>query len=102
MDKLGSYVTGTCMRNRLPKEVILPKKSKAYKEMDRGDYKTNTYKYKDSNGTERKYGLVCWQDRDMVYCLTNSIGTEATGVAYRRVSGGGICLQRPKVIEMYN
>jgi hypothetical protein len=38
----------------------------------------------------------------MVYCLTNSIGTEATGVAYRRVTGGRICIQRPKVIEMYN
>jgi Transposase IS4 len=102
MDKLGLYVTGTCMRNRLPKEVILPKKSKEYKDMQRGDFKTNVYKYKDSEGNEKVYGLVCWKDRDMVYCLTNSIGTEATGVAYRRVTGGRICIQRPKVIEMYN
>jgi Transposase IS4 len=46
MGDIGLYVTGTCMRNRLPKEVIHPKKSSEYKEMERGDFKINIYKYK--------------------------------------------------------
>jgi Transposase IS4 len=70
--------------------------------MERGYFKSNVYKYKDADGNDKKYVLVCWKDKDIVYCLTSSIGTDATGVAYKRVSGGCVCIQRPKVIEMYN
>jgi DNA polymerase III epsilon subunit-like protein len=102
LDKLGLYVTGTCMRNRLSKEVVIKKQSREYKEMQRGDYKKHVYTYKNDNGEEVKYGLVCWKDRDIVYCLTNSIATDKLGVAYRRVTGGRVCIQRPMVIEHYN
>ena len=47
--------------------------------MDRGDYKSHLYKYvmtkKRGEQVEKKYGLVCWKDKDIVYALTNCVDT---------------------------
>jgi Transposase IS4 len=46
LNKMNLYVTGTLMRNRLPKEVIINKSSKEYKEMGRGRFCQHLYQHK--------------------------------------------------------
>ena len=106
LDKMDLYVTGTCMKNRLPKELRMNKNKKEYKEMNRGDYKSHLYKYvmikETGEQVEKKYGLVCWKDKDIVYALTNCVDTTKTDTCFRRSSEGRITLQRPCVISEYN
>jgi Transposase IS4 len=102
LDKMNLYVVGTVMRNRIPNEQTIAKNSPIFKSMGRGDSTTHCYTYKDDNNTVRKYGLVCWKDRDMVYCLTNSIATDNYDTCRRRSTGGLLQLHRPSVIGEYN
>ena len=102
LDKMNLYVTGTCMKNRLPKELVITKSTREFKDMNRGDYKMHKYTYEMDNGSIKNYGLVAWKDRDIVYCLTNVTPTVGTGSCYRRSTGGRILLERPNVIEEYN
>jgi hypothetical protein len=102
MDKMGLYVTGTMMKNRIPKELTIAKSTRQFKDMARGDFKKHVFEYKDNTGNTKKYGLVCWKDRDIVYCLTNEWPTDEVGVCYRRSASGVICIERPKVVEKYN
>jgi Transposase IS4 len=71
LDKMNLHVTGTVMRNRLPKELTIAKASQEFKTMEHGDHKMHKYSYATANGNVKEYGLVCWKDRDIVYCLTN-------------------------------
>lgn len=59
-------------------------------------------KYKDEDGDDSFAGLVCWRDRDIVYCLTNDTNTRTTDSCYRRSKDGIIEIQRPMVISRYN
>jgi Transposase IS4 len=70
--------------------------------MQRGEFKQHTYSYVMESGEMKNYGLVCWKDRDIVYCLTNSIATEGNGSCFRRTSTGRVCIERPLVIGEYN
>ena len=70
LDKMSLYVTGTVMKNRLPKDITITKKPKTFKQMKRGDFKKHTYKYKTDNGIEKQYGLVAWKDRHIVYGMS--------------------------------
>ena len=90
------------MKNRIPKELVIAKSTKAFKQMSRGDYRAHKYTYVMESGIEKEYGLVAWKDRDVVYCLTNVCSTINKGICYRRSSNGIVCLERPKVIEEYN
>lgn len=102
LDAMGLFVTGTIMKNKIPRELTIPKSSRQFKEMERGDFRRHVYCYKNAEDKLVKYGLVCWKDRDIVYCLTNEADTSASGVCYRRSQGGRIAIERPKVIEEYN
>ena len=103
LDTLFLFVTGTCMKNRLPIALRFGRKSSAeWKRLTRGESVRHVYQYKDSKDTIKRYGLVCWKDRDIVYALTNCVSTEKYGVCYRRTSQGRICIERPKLIEEYN
>ena len=79
LDKMKLYVTGTCMKNRIPKELVITKSSRAFKEMPRGTHVSHKYTYLMDDGELKEYGLVCWKDRDMVYCLSNCSSTEQSG-----------------------
>jgi hypothetical protein len=70
--------------------------------MDRGDHKRHVYEYKTDRGEESKMGLICWKDRDIVYCLTNAWDTDPTGHCYRRSQTGRVCISRPMAIGEYN
>jgi Transposase IS4 len=78
LDKMNLYVTGTVMRNRLPKEVTIAKASREFKIMERCDHKMLKYSYTAAKGNVKDYGLVCWKDRDIVYCLTIMFLTTTT------------------------
>jgi hypothetical protein len=45
LDKVNLDVTGTVMKNRLPKEVVIANSSKEYTQMTRGSFKSNRYTY---------------------------------------------------------
>lgn len=47
-------------------------------------------------------GLICWKDRDIVYCLTNATDTAPSSHCFRRSSAGRVCISRPKAIGEYN
>ena len=68
------YTTGTLMKNRIPKELTIPKSTKQFKEMIRGDMIHHLYQYR-SKGKMCRAGLVCWKDCDIVYCISNETGT---------------------------
>jgi Transposase IS4 len=70
--------------------------------MDRGKFKQHIYHYRNGEGEKITYGLVCWKDRDVVYCLTNNTNTTNIGSCYQCTSEGVKCIERPKVIGMYN
>lgn len=41
LEQMGLYVTGTCMSNRIPEKLRISKRSKTFKEMQRGDHVTH-------------------------------------------------------------
>jgi hypothetical protein len=88
MDKLNLYVVGTIFKNWLPKEVIINKSSKEFKEMVRGGSKQYVYKYTNNNQTRVKYGLVRGMDRDIVYCISSNKNNHEMGYCYRRSNKG--------------
>jgi DNA polymerase III epsilon subunit-like protein len=104
MDKINIFVTGTCMKNRIPRQLTIAKSSREFKGMERGQNKRHLYSYNTDEGESIQYGLVCWKDRDIVYCLTSChpTGDESTGSCVRRSSEGLKLLQRPAVIGEYN
>ena len=102
LEKMNLYVTGTVMSNRIPVNVRITKRSSEFKDMERGDHKMHTYEYEKDDGAKSKCGLVCWKDKDIVYCLTNAINTEPTGHCFRRSQTGKICISRPLAIQLYN
>ena len=102
MDRMKLFVTGTCMKNRLPKELIVAKSSREFKQIDRGQHMRHKYTYVKEDGTITNYGLVCWKDRDMVYCLSSCCPTDEVGECHRRSTEGIIKIQRPKIVGEYN
>ena len=102
LEKMHLHVTGTMMSNRVPVSVRIVKRSQEFKDMQRGDHKMHLYEYTNSDGRESKMGLVCWKDKDIVYCLTNACGTAPTSHCFRRSQTGRICINRPAAIANYN
>lgn len=102
LDEMKLYVTGTVMKNRIPKELVMKRASRQYKDMGRGECNIHTYEYKTPDDERITYGLVCWKDRDLVYALTNNCDTTKREKCYRRTSLGRICIDRPTVIGEYN
>ena len=99
--EMDLYVTGTLMKNQIPKELQIAKNSNVYKKMKRGDFERHLLVYK-SKGVVQHAGLVCWKDRDIVYCMLNETNTTETDVCQRRTKDGLITLTRPKIVSEYN
>ena len=102
LEKLNLYVTGTVMRNRLPAQFRMNKRSNEFRQMQRGDHKMHLFEYETVHGEKSKMGLVCWKDKDIVYCLTNATNTAPTDHCFRRSQSGRVCISRPMVIAEYN
>jgi Transposase IS4 len=53
LDRMQLLITGTVMRNRIPKELTIPKTSREFKGMERGEWKFHQYTYIDDNNMYR-------------------------------------------------
>ena len=95
------YITGTIMKNRIPKELTIAKSGREYKQLERGDIKRHVYTYR-SKGKLCTAGLVCWKDRDIVYCLSNESDTVSFDSCTRRTKDGLVTIRRPRSISDYN
>jgi DNA polymerase III epsilon subunit-like protein len=95
LEKIDLYVTGTVMSNRIPDRLRITKRCNEFKEMQRGDHKMHVLEYKTHRQKDSKMGLVCWKDKDIVYCLTNATSTAPTGHCFHRSQSGRICMSRP-------
>ena len=57
------------MANRIPIGIRIAKTSPAFRRMKRGDATKFKIQFRLKDGTEAGAGLVCWRDRQLVYCL---------------------------------
>lgn len=82
MDSINVFVAGTCLKNRIPRQLTIAKSSQEFKAMERGENKHHFYSYTAEGRKSIQYGLVCWKDCDMVYCMTScphNTGANNTG-----------------------
>jgi Transposase IS4 len=97
------YLTGTMLANRIPLGIRIPKTSRQFKSMQRGDAVSCKVTYKTQSGdASRQAGLVCWKDRNIVYCLSNDSSNNQFDECSRRGLGGIVRIQRPVSIANYN
>jgi hypothetical protein len=102
LDKMDLFITGTCMTNRVPKELQIANSSRECKNMNRGDHCFHKYTYIDSNNMVREYGLTVWKDSKMVYLLSNTWNNNEVTTCKRRSNNGLQTITRPVVVEKYN
>ena len=69
--------------------------------MNRGDFVSHRYSYA-VEGERQMAGLVCWKDRDIVYCISNESNTKEKDSCKRRSKDGLLTIERPKMITEYN
>lgn len=100
--EINLYVTGTVLANRIPLGIRIPKTSKTFKQMKRGDSVKCKVSFRKQNGEEGEAGLVCWRDRNIVYCLSNDTDNNTFDNCTRRGLGGLINIPRPLSIANYN
>ena len=82
LEKMNLYTTETCMKNQIPQELHIAKTSQTFKMMFRGDFKRHCLKFRNSKGEDQFAGLVCWRDRDIVYCIINDTTTKDTDTCH--------------------
>jgi Transposase IS4 len=96
------FLTGTVLANRIPLSIRTAKTSSTFKKMNRGDAIKCRLKYTTQKGATSHAGLVCWRDRNMVYCLSNDTNNFEFDECSRRGIGGIIRIPRPLSIANYN
>lgn len=96
------YITGTMLGNRIPLGVRIAKATREFKDLRRGDAIKCKVSYRTRDGQVAAAGLVCWRDRNMVYCLSNDSNNFEFDECSRRGDGGIIRIPRPISIANYN
>jgi hypothetical protein len=96
------YITGTMLANRTPLGIRIAKSSTTFKQMKRGEALKCRVRFRTASGNESEAGLVCWRDRNMVYCLSNDSNNFEFDECSRRGEGGIIRIPRPLSIAKYN
>jgi hypothetical protein len=96
------YITGTMLANRIPLAIRTAKTSTTFKNMKRGDAIKCRVTFRTEKGATSHAGLVCWRDRNMVYCLSNDTNNFEFDECSRRGIGGIIRIPRPLSIANYN
>jgi hypothetical protein len=97
------YLTGTMLANRIPQGIRVAKASTIFKRMKRGDALKCKLRFRTASGMGSEAGLVCWRDRNMVYCLSNDSNKNYEfDECSRRGEGGIIRIPRPISIGKYN
>ena len=83
-------------------EIRIAKTSTQFKQMSRGDALKCKVRFRTAGGQASEAGLVCWRDRNMVYCLSNDSNNFEFDECSRRGLGGIIRIPRPISIANYN
>ena len=96
------YVTGTMLANRIPQAIRIAKTSAKFKNMKRGDAVKCRVRFKTKSGATSYAGLVCWRDRNIVYCLSNDTNNFEFDECSRRGQGGIFQIPWPISIADYN
>jgi hypothetical protein len=97
------YLTGTMLANRIPLSIRTAKTSATFKNMNRGNaIKCRQTCRREKKGATFHAGLVCWRDRNMVYCLSNDTNNFEFDKCSRRGIGGIIKIPSPLSIANYN
>jgi DNA polymerase III epsilon subunit-like protein len=96
------YITGTMLANRIPQGIRVAKASRTFKGMKRGEALKCKLRFTTVSGKASEAGLVCWRDRNMVYCLSNDSNNFEFDECSRRGEGGIIRIPRPISIANYN
>ena len=96
------YITGTMLANRIPQAIRIAKSSATFKKMKRGEALKCKLRFTTASGKVSEAGLVCWRDRNMVYCLSNDSNNFEFDECSRRGEGGIIRIPRPISIANYN
>jgi hypothetical protein len=96
------YITGTMLANRIPLAIQTAKTSTTFKNMKRGDAIKCRVTFRTEKGATSHAGLLCWRDRNMVYCLSNDTNNFEFDKCSRRGIGGIIRIPRPLLIANYN
>lgn len=96
------YITGTMLANRIPPGIRIAKTAAKYKRMKRGDAVKCKVVFTKADGQKSEAGLVCWRDRNIVYCLSNDSNNFEFDECCRRGDGGIIRIPRPISIAQYN
>jgi hypothetical protein len=101
LEEKDLYLTGTVLVNRIPLGIRVPKTSQQFKPMQQGDAIKCRVWFRTPSGEEGQAGLVCWQDRNMVYCLSNDSNNHNFDQCSGRGLGGMIRIPRPLSIANY-
>jgi hypothetical protein len=96
------YKTGTMLANRIPQAIRLAKTSQTFKQMNRGDALKCRVQFRTQSGEKSHAGLVCWRDRNMVYCLSNDSNNFKFDECSRRGLGSITRIPRPVLVANYN
>jgi hypothetical protein len=96
------YITGTMRANPIPMGIRIAKTSTQFKQMSRGDAVKCKVRFRTAGGQASEAGLVCWRDRNMVYCLSNDSNNSEFDECSCRGLGGIIRIPRPISIANYN
>jgi Transposase IS4 len=95
-------LTGTVLANRIPLLIRTAKTSSTFKKMNRGDAIKCRLTYTTKKRATSYAGLVCWRDRNMVYCLSNDTNNFEFDECSCRGIGGIFRIPRPLSIANYN
>jgi hypothetical protein len=96
------FLTGTVLANRIPLTIRTAKTSSTFEKMNRGDAMKCRLTVTTEKGATSHAGLVCWQDRNMAYCLSNDTNNFEFDECSRRGIGGIMRIPRPLSIANYN
>jgi hypothetical protein len=96
------YLTGTMLANRISLSIRTANTSATFKNMNRGNAIKCWLTCRTEKGATFHAGLVCWRDRNMVYCLSNDTNNFEFDKCSRRGIGGTIKIPRPLSIANYN
>jgi hypothetical protein len=96
------HLTGTMLANRIPLGIQTAKTSFTFKKMNHGDAMKCRFTFKTEKGATCQAGLVCWQDRNMVYCLSNNVNNFEFDKCSQRGISGIIRIPHPLSIANYN
>jgi hypothetical protein len=90
------------LANQIPTGIRIAKTSTQFTQMSRGDAVKCKVRFRTAGGQASEVGLVCWRDRNIVYCLSNDSNNFEFDECSCRGLGGITWIPGPISIANYN